>query len=347
MNAESSPSFSASRGRGLDTVRAAADAWVRRRDAGLSASEQRELRFWLSADPSHAAAYSQADQTRTPLDWPLYSDATDEILAGLETRARKRNKRRRIVATSAVACAVVILALGLVLHEPTPRGDGELHRAASRTLTVVEPRRQTLPDGSTVILKDGAEIHVDFSGSTRVVTLRSGTAHFTVASNPARPFVVQAAGVAVRAVGTAFCVELDPMEVTVVVTEGRVAVNQTGAATPAVLDVGNSVAVPVDPRTPTLPEVLALPETELNQRLAWRIARLEFSGTPLAEVVAMINRHNTQQFVLADRSLEKIVLSGILRADKIEALIEMLTSDFNVRAVREGKTIVLHAARPR
>jgi transmembrane sensor len=56
------------------------------------------------------------------------------------------------------------------------------------------------------------------------VVLERGEAHFQVAKNPARPFVVVARGVEIRAVGTAFSVGLESTRVEVLVTEGQVAV---------------------------------------------------------------------------------------------------------------------------
>jgi transmembrane sensor len=67
---------------------------------------------------------------------------------------------------------------------------------------------------------------VAFTDAERRVRLAGGEAHFVVAKNEAWPFVVEAAGVAVRAVGTAFAVRVDGAQVDVLVTEGRVRVEQ-------------------------------------------------------------------------------------------------------------------------
>jgi len=62
------------------------------------------------------------------------------------------------------------------------------------------------------------------------VRLVRGEAHFTVAKNPARPFIVEAGGVAVRAVGTAFDVRHADGAIEVLVTEGKVHVRAARAA---------------------------------------------------------------------------------------------------------------------
>jgi transmembrane sensor len=61
---------------------------------------------------------------------------------------------------------------------------------------------------------------------------------FHVVKDPRRPFVVTAAGVAVRAVGTVFSVQFERDEVGVLVTEGRVAV-ETASRPAAPATAGN------------------------------------------------------------------------------------------------------------
>jgi transmembrane sensor len=330
----------------------AADGWVAKRDAGLNADERRQLRAWLAADPRNAIAFARADRGRTELDWPLHAGALDDVLAGLEIRARKRRSHRQ-VALSAAACAVAILGLCLAWPSLVPGAAS----ARQSTLVVMEPQRHTLPDGSIVELKDGARVETHFTDRARFVTLVRGTAHFQVTPR-SQPFIVNAAGVTARALGTAFSVTLETQEVSVLVTEGRVAVNKESETTTptsaadaapveplAILDAGRSVSVPTAiNEPPSVPVVVMVPASEVEERLSWRVPRLEFSGTPLVEVLAMVNRHNRQQFVLADPALERLALSGVLRADKIDALIAMLESDFKLRATRTDGQIVLQKA---
>lgn len=354
MNREQQPSPPDAPTTSVAEITAQAEAWVRRRDGGLDPTERHELRAWLAADSRHAEAFTQADRARTELDWPLHSGAMDEVLDGLRQRANKRRVRRRTTSVVAAAFAIVI-AIGAAWRGMSPEIADTAPR--SSTLIVQAPQRQTLPDGSVVDMKDGSEISILFDGSTRLVTLTRGTAHFAVRKDSHRSFIVKAGGVAVRAVGTEFSIELDTTDVTVLVTEGRVSVNQD-AVSPAgpaahnsvisplaVLDVGNAVVLPAGlSDTAARPEVLTLPPAELSERLSWRTPRLEFSGTSLAEVVAMINQHNRRQFVFADRSLENLILSGVLRADKMDALVAMLESDFQIAAERDGERIILRRA---
>lgn len=278
---------------------------------------------------------------RLPAGWLDRTDIRQRVLAELETRGVERRRRRRRVLAGA-ACAAVLLAAGAMLwRRATPLP------AAAPTASVTEPRRENLPDGSVVELKGDAAFHIDFSGEVRRVTLTRGTAHFEVAKNPARPFVVTAGGVAVRAVGTAFSVELAGPAVEVLVTEGRVAVEPAGqpsAARLTTVEAGAGVVLNLTERV--APVVAAVPAAVIEEKLAWRVRQLEFSGTPLAEAVAMLNRHNRVQFVLADSSLATVKLSGIIRADRIAGVIRLLEEDCGVRAERTKENeIVLRRAR--
>ena len=59
-----------------------------------------------------------------------------------------------------------------------------------------------------------------------------------------------------------------------------------------------------------------------------------------------MNRYNRLQFTIGDESLGALRLSGALRADKVDALVQILESDFPVRAERRGELeIVLRRAR--
>jgi transmembrane sensor len=240
------------------------------------------------------------------------------------------------------------------------------------TALVRRPESRTLPDGSIVELREGAKIAVDFSGPLRRVTLQAGEAHFQVVKDREHPFVVSAGGVETRAVGTAFLVELNARAVEVLVTQGRVAVSRTtttptaidpvknppaepaGNFEPLLLDAGRHVVV--DPGKPGAQLVTAeMAPTELAERLAWRSVRLEFSGTPLAQAVALMNRsgggadgHPQITLVIdpASPGLAAEPVSGLFRADNAETFVRMLQLSLGVEVERRGESeIVLHKAK--
>lgn len=269
--------------------------------------------------------------TENALRWMHGAQAEAALLAevGRVVQARRRRRLRRMAAlTGAVA-----MMMGFWFFFGEKSGTSP---AGSPTAVMIEPRRQVLADGSVVVLREGAEIAADFSRTTRRVTLRRGEAHFAVAKNPARPFIVTALGVEVRAVGTAFSVGLGGAAVDVLVTEGRVAVEPATTAA-AEVDAGQRARVSA---AGAKPEVSAVSPAELAQASAWRIPHIEFSRTPLAEALTLINARLApagQRLIEADptdEGLRALRLSGFLAADNAEGFLQLLESQFAVHAER-------------
>jgi transmembrane sensor len=153
---------------------------------------------------------------QSPLDWPQQAGATEDVLAELGTLSRRRRRRRLGTMTTMTVAAAGILAAGLWWNRPAPAARST---NSVMSIVVVAAAHQTLPDGSTVDLKDGTDMEIVFTPAVRAITLRHGTARFQVAKNPRRPFVVTAGDITVQAVGTAFCVDLQSKSVEVIVTE--------------------------------------------------------------------------------------------------------------------------------
>jgi transmembrane sensor len=256
------------------------------------------------------------------LDWAADSGRADLLLAELQSRAARRRRRRARM----LAGVAVLLLIGTLWLWP-----GQPGVPASRPAIVHAPARQVLPDGSVVELRDDAHLEVDFSTALRRVTLVRGEAHFAVTSNPARPFIVAAAGLEVRAVGTAFAVQLGAADLAVLVTEGRVALERPLAdAAPIALVEAGSRAVLSQESAARAAMVTALAPVELEQQLDWRVPRLEFSGTKLGEAVQLFNRYSARRITLADSQLSELQVSGIVRADNADALLQLLAANYQV-----------------
>lgn len=316
--------------------------WLARRDAGFAAGDAESFQLWLGAHPRHARAVDEISAAWSALQRPRETGCTDWALADLEARSRSRQqgRRRRLLWSGAsLAAAAVIAVLLWSPARPLPAVAG------SAPIATVAPRpdRRVLEDGSTVELKAGAEITVTFSPTRRGVRLVSGEAHFAVAKDSARPFVVAAGGVETTAVGTEFSVVLASRDVQVLVTEGRVAITTPVAATtsttaggsPIFVDAGTRVTAAVAVASGAAPRVESVTAAEVSRALAWRSQRMEFSGTPLAEAVAHFNRKNRLQLALTDDSLGTLRVSGIFWTDDPAGFARLIEPAFSlqIRAV--------------
>lgn len=99
--------------------------------------------------------------------------------------------------------------------------------SAEYRTAIGEQQDVSLPDGSSILLNTHTSLNVQFSKERRSVFLDAGEAHFEVAHDPDRPFVVATKVGVVRAVGTAFTVYVrDDEETEGTVTDGVVEVSQ-------------------------------------------------------------------------------------------------------------------------
>jgi transmembrane sensor len=250
--------------------------------------------------------------------------------------------------TVAAGCALAVVCGGIVLGTRFAPSGAAPPPLALRSPQVISPEHRTLPDGTRVDLAPGTVLAVRFvagASGPREVVLSRGDAHFEVAPDPARPFVVKVGSARFRAVGTAFSVGFGPADVELHVTEGRVAVDAPGQSEPlAVVSAGHRALV--DPAVARAPEVAAIAPAATAERFAWRVPRLEFDATPLAEVVAQLNRHGTARLRLIGRDLQRIEISGSLRADNLDPLLRSLETTYGLRVSRlPDGTIALESAR--
>jgi transmembrane sensor len=138
----------------------------------------------------------------------------------------KRQKRR----TRARAAAGVLASAALVLWGVSFWQ--QLHREAPTAVAASESLAVPLADGVQAVRRDAlSQLRLTSSTPTRVVAeLARGGAHFRVAHNPARTFVVEAGPVSITDLGTEFTVDRLDDGVRVAVQEGQVQVRWSGGS---------------------------------------------------------------------------------------------------------------------
>lgn len=329
-----------------DEIEQLAAEWLVRRGEGLPPAAAREFAAWRDADPRHAAAVARLEQALGLLArMPQARDALQAPVVPFPLAPRATPapppRRRRL---PALAGAGLAAALALAAAAWWPRaGSPAPGRAHATSAGGFE--RAVLDDGSVVELNGSTELRVDFRAAERRVTLVRGEAHFSVVPDPARPFLVAAGAVSVRAVGTAFNVRLAAESVEVLVTEGRVALARPAAgpapAAPATIVAAQErIVVPVAavPGAGLPPPVVERVGPEVvRAALSWQERRLVFAETPLREVVAQFNRRNRLQLVVPDPALAARPIGGTFAADNAEGFVRLLESGGAVTVERRGE----------
>ncbi len=318
----------------------AAIGWLTERDDGFTPAREREFAQWLRADPRHAATIARLEQTLGLLgELPSYRaeintafHRASPVVPFPSAPEVHRGWRR-----AAWAGAAAALLLGTVASWQFLRPVAETRYAT----TAAGYERARLADGSTLELNAATAVRVQFTAAERRVELDAGEAHFSVAHDESRPFIVSAGSVAVRAVGTAFNVRhAADGAVEVTVTEGKVRVGQAGPASSAaetapLVAAGERVVLP---RRAPAPVVQKVAPDALRAALAWQGRLADFAEAPLGDVVARFNARSRVQLILADPELADRRVGGTFALDEAEAFVRLLERDGEIVGERRGGT---------
>lgn len=336
--------------RDREAIARAAIEWLCERDAGFAPGRAEAFAAWRAGDPRHEQASAEAEAAFALVEAEMPGAAAAIAARTQDAEAAPRLVRfpRRALAWAGALAAAGLLAVfwpsrivdPAVIPQQVVTADGP-------------PRLIPLADGSILDVNSHSRLEVQLTAGERRVVLASGEAHFVVAPDPARPFVVYAAGTRVRAVGTAFNVAIGSEGVEVVVIEGRVAVNRAaesgrgeaaGAGAPIVAAGQRAWIGAAGKAAP--PRVEAIDAGQLDRRLAWRKRIESFPDVTLRELVERFNRVNVTRLVIEDDSLAEYRLGGTFELDRVEAFVSMLERAGDIAAERRSDhTIALRRAR--
>ena len=327
-----------------DAIETAAAEWLCEREEGFATGRAQAFAAWRAADPRHEAAVAETERAmellaempavRAPLEARIA-----EVMQPVAPFVRWGGFRPPVW-TAGLAAALVLAAGVWWLALERSNGPRRYVTAAARQQQIA------LNDGSVLNLNVSSEVSVRLTPNERRVTLASGEAHFAVAHDTARPFIVTAAGVSVRAVGTAFSVRVGEAGVEVLVTEGKVELTRDAISTEAATAapaaatasrlvageravISRAVSVANAPIERVSAEVLSV-------AVRWHSQVMTFSDLPLREAVVLFNRRNETQLVLADEKLGSQKIGGTFAADQVEAFVRLLEKDGDVVAERRG-----------
>lgn len=180
--------------------------FARMQDEKASESDRHHFAQWLKAHPDHARAYDRAASL-----WGRFDIVKPEY-----ERLRRRDAIGRRGVLLGAAAIVTVGAAGYLATRP-----GLL---ADHATGVGERRTFTLPDGSTAEIGSHSAFSLRYTTGERRIVLLRGQGFFSVAADATRPFIVEAGGGTVQALGTRFDVNLIDDDVTVTVVEHSVLV---------------------------------------------------------------------------------------------------------------------------
>jgi transmembrane sensor len=324
---------------------AAAWEWVLRlRDDDALHDDLIEWVSWYEADDRHKQAFAEMQAlwresgrliegpnglSLAQLLGPAQPQSSSAQPAASLLERFSASGRRLAWAGAAMAAVLCALMAGVYWHEQRD----EVIVAKSGPTVV---REAVLPDGSKVELAARSAIALRYTQEERVLEMKGGEAHFSVARNPQRPFIVQVGTLRVRAVGTAFNIREAGDRVVVTVTDGAVEVypqssqGNTASSQPMTVKSGHQVIWTEGEATPVLAVV------DVAQALAWKQGRLQYLNEPLAAVIADVNRYSSRKVTIGDAAAGEILFSGTVFTDATDAWLQALPNVFPIELQSNG-----------
>jgi transmembrane sensor len=316
-----------------------AAVWVWRMDSdSVSAANRDAFNTWLRRDSRHRRAYEDLTHVWTGLNGLAEAKREEKIATFTRTSPDSRLGGRNRWWAAAAAAIVLGIAVAAWM-----RMGSELQTLAT---AVGQQRSVTLADGSVVTLNTNTIVETHLQRSVREIYLRQGEAHFQVAHDRSRPFLVHAGDAVVRAVGTQFEVRLrSDQHVDVVVNEGRVEVRSEVDAEPATSGAG-ARAMPRS-HVHTLGagqqlsasgndySVVPVSTHRLSSVLAWRDGAVVFDGESLSDAIAEISRYTDTRIIVNDPQVAALRVGGRYRTGDVQAFFDALQTAFPV-SIRHG-----------
>lgn len=294
----------------LDVYDAAATWHDRKARPEWRNADEAALVAWLEADPEHARAYADMAEVGEIVD----TAAGNDDLAWEMVQARRALSRGR---TGKARRSLGLLAASLVGVAFIAGAGGWLwwRGGTTETTYVAAPGHRTmvtLTDSSRVALDGGARIRVTLSRGQRRIDLTRGRAFFEVAHDAKRPFEVFGGGHAVRAVGTAFEVDVAAKAAPfrVALLQGRVQVRDIGEGRATDLSAGQVLVADTAGRE-------RISSTDVAATTAWREGRLALRGETLEAAAEELNRRGGRRIVV-EGAARTLRISGSYGGDDPE-----------------------------
>lgn len=285
----------------------ATDWMLRFQEAAGDSRVSKNFETWLSHSNENRSAWQQVAKTWSVLGgvtpiyehvWSAQPFLNSREVGNSQTRP-KRGRRKWIIGlpvTGIAACFFVLALPSLVLRF---EADYLTEKAQSRVIT--------LDDGTTVYLAAESAIKSDFSASRRQVTLLAGEAFFDVSRNPDRPFVVNAKGVKVEVLGTAFDVRLSSAATSIELARGAVGVSYAATSRHSAASLSSGQMLVVDRNSGSMVKSAIASE----DIAAWRDGRLFVNGATIGAVVDQIQRYHTAWIAVPDNALANQTVTGL------------------------------------
>lgn len=232
------------------------------------------------------------------------------------------------LAIKLAASIVIVLLVGvwLFVNRTADTGLSVITSDSTRDLTLVDNSHVTLYRNTSI------EFPEQFKSDKREVKLVSGEAFFSVAKDPAKPFIVHASFTDIKVVGTQFNVSMKGDEIEIAVSEGRVLV--TSITDSVYLNAGSAARFAINKKATTA-------ESDPNS-WAYASRKLDFNDTPVSDVIETLEKtYGCEISVSNDDVNNYCKFSGRFNNEPVEDVLLFMSQTLNLKLEHNGKVFIL------
>lgn len=326
-----------------------ASLWIAKMDRSLTTQECEEFKAWLLENDQHQTLIIEMAGMWDKMD-------ALENLADLFPEANKKSaihsgSKTKQWGVALAASFVLAVLVGLLTNNDLSHlfnGEQEFVRYET---AVGESSTIYLPDNSKVLLNTNSILLVRYTDDFRLLELQRGELHIDVAHDKSRPLSVVAKQKVIQAVGTAFSVQVNALEIELIVTDGKVLIgelakeqsaneeNLTIPTNSLAVSKGEIASLAVVKRG--IDSVAPIDTQSIKKSLSWRHGNLVFNGETLAQAMAEVSRYTSVKFEIADEELKHMKIAGRFKTGDVKGLIGALHHNFNIKTDRVNKSLVV------
>ena len=332
--------------------------WIAKIDRGLSESENADFQEWLHAQPNNLHYVLKAAKK-----WDKMDDL--ERLADIFPKNQVNKRKTPILWGSLAASLLLMLTLSLYYFSGNVLHQNDLVQARPMESTyqtnVGEIDTITLPDGTVLALNTDTIVGMKYSDNFRMLELIKGEININVAHDTSRPLSVLVNGKVIQAVGTVFNVEVRKNYTELIVTDGKVLVEEKSTnqfksdilnkiislpVTSLAISEGEKIDLVQNKNKELIKNVIKLSAEDITSSLSWKEKKLIFRGEKLSHVIAEINRYTHTKLSLDNNEkLKNINVIGVFKTGELTDLLVQFEKNLKIKSTKKNKNeITLYLA---
>ncbi len=233
------------------------------------------------------------------------------------------------------AAVLILLGIGAVVFITMSRKPS-VELVHLNTANAANTLIKTLADGSVIYIAENSSFSFpeEFRSGSRKVELK-GEAFFDIASDPARPFIIETEEALVQVLGTAFNVKTQNGHgFELFVDRGKVKVILK-------TDPSNSEMVMAGEKISAIKNSLVKSKYIAGEANSWYKQHMHFKDEPLQHIIAVLNRNFNTTFVLADNEIGKHKMTVTFHDETPETMTELICVTLNLKSQNINGEVVL------